>query len=66
MEEKEWTEDAEINLVSTNPSVFEYQDFKDPYGYKSQNDLLVRLSRKIELATGYNVTGRFASSMYQV
>ena len=50
----------------TNPPEWDYLDIPDPYGYYWRDSILWKLSKKIELATGYNITARHGSSMYQV
>ena len=51
---------------NTNPPEYEYLDIQDPYGYFYRDSILWKLSKKIELATGYNITARYGSSQYQV
>ena len=54
------------NKENTNPPEWDYLDIQDPYGYSWRDSILWKLSKKIELATGYNITARHGSSMYQV
>ena len=51
---------------NTNPPEYDYLDIQDPYGYIWRDSILWKLSKKVELATGYNLTARYGSSKYQV
>ena len=67
-----WLKDIKYNeterydLVSTDPMDFVLRELKDPYSYSVEIEIMLKLSRKLELATNLNVTERFATSPYQV
>ena len=66
MKETKWHEEQKYVQTSDNPPMYQAKDLKDPYGHTVVDTLLIKLSRKIEMATAFNVTARFASSLYQV
>ena len=66
MKETKWHEEQKYVQTSDNPLMYQAKDLKDPYGHTVVDPLLIKLSRKIEMATAFNVTARFASSLYQV
>ena len=66
MEEKKWHEEQMYVQTGDNPLMYQAKDLKDPYGHTVIDPLLIKLSKKVEMATAFNVTARFASSQYQV
>ena len=66
MTEKKWNMDEDVDLVTTDPPTWMYKDMNDTQGYYWEDKILTKLSKKIELAIGYNVTARWAASKYQV
>ena len=59
-------EKAVHDLVTRDPLDYVLRELMDPYSYSVQHEVLLKLSRKLELATQLNVTERFATSQYQV
>ena len=45
--------------------MFETKPLLDPYRYTIVNPVMVKISRRIEMVTQFNVTQRYASSQYQ-
>ena len=68
MNEVFWHEEVQYDKVSVSdePLMYEAKDLSDPYSHTILHPVLVKLSKKIEMATKYNVTARFAASAYQV
>ena len=61
-----YNETERYDLVSMDPIDFVLRELKDPYSYSVEIEIMLKLSRKLELATNLNVTERFATSPYQV
>ena len=59
-------EEDTYDQVSLEPLDYVMRELKDPYSYSVQHEIMLKLSRKLELATNLNVTERFATSPYQV
>ena len=57
-------EKAVYDLVTKDPLDYVLRELKDPYSYSVQHEVLLKLSRILELATQLNVTERFATSWY--
>ena len=53
-----------INEVDEAP-MFQIEPLTDPYTYTIVNPVMVKISRRIEMVTRFNVTQRYASSQYQ-
>jgi len=56
-----WLDDVVYNQYLNNT-----RDLDDDFSYSVMNAPLLRLSRKLELATGLNLTAKYASTSYQV
>ena len=65
IEYNEQQEYVKISPEGWKPLVYEYPPLADPYSYKIRFDIMHGISKKIELATNYNVTTRHGSSEYQ-
>ena len=46
--------------------IYSAQPLHDPYSYKVKNEVMFRISKRVEAATRMNVTHRYGSSDYQV
>ena len=51
-----WHEEQKYVQTSDNPPMYQAKDLKDPYGHTVVDPLLIKLYRKIEMATVFNVT----------
>ena len=56
---------VKISPEGRKPVVYEHPPLKDPYTYKIHFDAMHSISKKIELATNFNVTTRHGASDYQ-
>jgi hypothetical protein len=68
-----WFNDIEYNEPQTyiktssqgEPLAYEHPPLTDPYSFKVEHETMHRISRKVELATNFNVTTRHGASKYQ-
>ena len=68
-----WFNDIEYKEIQTykkisaegEPLAYEHPPLNDPYNYIIEHEIMRGVSRKIELATNFNVTTRHGASRYQ-
>ena len=62
-----YNEKVKYRKINAADKVLMYrtEPLSDPYGYTVSNPVMVKISRRIEMVTQFNVTQRHASSQYQ-
>ena len=63
-----YDENEKYTLISRKdePPVYESSQLRNPYAYTILHKILLRISKRIEMATGLNVTTRHGSTEYSV
>ena len=62
-----YNEEVKLKQVSSKdqPLMYEALPLSDPYTYTIEHKTMFRISKRIELVTGFNVTTRYGASQYQ-